>query len=499
MTSYLRITVRFLQPYSHGRGDGGEPEWPPSPLRLFQALVAAAAARWNERTAVSYAAPALDWLAGLPAPTVVACAGTPADTKYRLYVPDNVGDRVAKAWAGGRSDDIANYRTEKDVRPVRLADGAAAHYLYSLADASLMPHLGTLVAAAQSVTHLGWGVDMVAGDAAVVTAAEADALTGERWRPVGDGSGTALRVPRAGTLAALQRRHAAFLNRLPETGGFVPVPPLAVFDTVAYRRDTDPAPRPWVAFGILKPDASGNASFGTARRCGDVAAWVRHATGTACADWADAGSFVHGHAADGTQAKGDGADERFMYLPLPTVNHALGRVESIRRVLIATPPACRDRITLIRRRLPGHDLVARQEGELESKAVVVGLLNLLPTSDWVLKQYIEPARVWTTVTPVLRPGFDDRDAKKAEGLLRTAFLQAGFPPGLVEKAGLEWRAVGFRAGVEHVRRFDPPKELKEKYPAFHVRVTWPVPVSGPVAVGAGRYRGFGVFVSEPGG
>ena len=38
MSDYLCITVRFLQPYSHGRGDGGEPEWPPSPLRLFQAL-----------------------------------------------------------------------------------------------------------------------------------------------------------------------------------------------------------------------------------------------------------------------------------------------------------------------------------------------------------------------------------------------------------------------------------------------------------------------------
>lgn len=29
----------------HGRGDDGEPEWPPSPLRAFQALRAAAAAR----------------------------------------------------------------------------------------------------------------------------------------------------------------------------------------------------------------------------------------------------------------------------------------------------------------------------------------------------------------------------------------------------------------------------------------------------------------------
>jgi CRISPR-associated protein Csb2 len=284
-------------------------------------------------------------------------------------------------------------------------------------------------------------------------------------------------------------RHQKFLGRLPEGGGFAPVPPLTAFDTVGYRRDTDPAPRPWVAFTILKDDASGNRSFDTPRRCRDVAAWVRHAASTACASWPDLAGFVLGHAEDGTQLTGDGADARFMYLPLPTVNHALGRVESIRRVLIAAPAGFQDRVTQLRRLLAGVELVWNGK--------VVGLLNLLPTSDWVLRQYVEPARVWTTVTPVLRPGFDDRDPGKGRKLFEKAFVQAGFPPGLVTAAGLEWRAVGFRAGVDHVCRYRPPGELGEKYPAFHVRVTWPVPVRGPVAVGAGRYRGFGVFVADP--
>ena len=66
MPSQLCITVRFLQPFSHGRGDGGEPEWPPSPLRMFQALVAASAAYWNQRMALEYAVPALEWIAKQP-------------------------------------------------------------------------------------------------------------------------------------------------------------------------------------------------------------------------------------------------------------------------------------------------------------------------------------------------------------------------------------------------------------------------------------------------
>ena len=51
MTTYFCISVRFLLPYSHGRDENDEPEWPPSPLRAFQAIVAASAGRWNEQTA----------------------------------------------------------------------------------------------------------------------------------------------------------------------------------------------------------------------------------------------------------------------------------------------------------------------------------------------------------------------------------------------------------------------------------------------------------------
>ncbi|MBK7400904.1 MAG: type I-U CRISPR-associated protein Cas5/Cas6 [Myxococcales bacterium] len=47
-SSSLRITFRFLQLESHGRGEDGRPEWPPSPLRMFQALVAASSvAGWS--------------------------------------------------------------------------------------------------------------------------------------------------------------------------------------------------------------------------------------------------------------------------------------------------------------------------------------------------------------------------------------------------------------------------------------------------------------------
>ena len=47
MSSTLCISFHFVQPFPlfHGRGDAGEPEWPPSPMRAFQALLNAACLR----------------------------------------------------------------------------------------------------------------------------------------------------------------------------------------------------------------------------------------------------------------------------------------------------------------------------------------------------------------------------------------------------------------------------------------------------------------------
>src|SRR6516165_10389097 len=68
-SSYFCVSVAFLDPAFHGRRDGGELEWPPSPLRLFQALLAASAARWRESLFHDYAVPALKWLERQPART----------------------------------------------------------------------------------------------------------------------------------------------------------------------------------------------------------------------------------------------------------------------------------------------------------------------------------------------------------------------------------------------------------------------------------------------
>ena len=138
MRSHFCVSIRLLDPAFHGRRDGGEPEWPPSPLRVFQSLVAAAAARLRPEALSRPIRSAFTWLENQPAPVITTPAGVTA-SGYRLSVPNNAMDIVAKAWCRGNDSNSgdanpATHRTMKAVRPTLLIGGDAVHYLWLLND-----------------------------------------------------------------------------------------------------------------------------------------------------------------------------------------------------------------------------------------------------------------------------------------------------------------------------------------------------------------------------
>jgi CRISPR-associated protein Csb2 len=530
MRSYLCLSVHFLDPAFHGRSDGAAPEWPPSPLRVFQALVAASAARWGQRHLLDYARPALRWLEAEPPPEIVA---TPSVTgaAYRLSVPNNAMDLVGRAWSRGNTAgtgdaNAATHRTMKPVRPTWLLNGDAVHYLWELPDPltdDVRGHVATLTAAAGSVVVLGWGVDLVAGHGQVLSADDARRLPGERWRPAADRAAGGLRVPTPGTLDALVGRHEAFLHRL-DGGAFTPVPALTAFAVVGYRRATDPPGRPFAAFELwqpadrladLPPGKSKFRPFDPLQAAVTVAPMVRHAAAAAAraAGWAEQriNTFIHGHTPDGgDRARGEEADRRFAFVPLPSITP--GKVESVRRVLVVGPPGATAEVDWARRALSGRELIE------ERTRRPVALLAVISANDPHLrKNYAGTGAVWSTVTPLVLPGYDDskgvwhklkavRDLEarkrlllhldeRTEALLRKAFEQAGLPRELVSGANLEWRRSGFRPGVDLADRYQLP-HAAENRPSYQVRVRFPVPVPGPLVVGAGRYRGLGLFAAE---
>lgn len=514
MTSFLHLSVTFIDATFHGRRDGGVPEWPPSPLRLFQAIVAAAAMRWRKPEFADHAVPGLRWLEEQPPPTIIAPASVDS-SPYRLSVPNNAMDIVAKAWVRGNTSgegdaNPATHRAMKTVRPIRLQNGATVHYLWELPTSppdEVIGFIEFLSAAIRSVVALGWGIDLVAGNGRVSSESEADSIPGDRWIPINDSAHDGLRVAIKGTLAAVVQRHDAFLNRLPSPSAFNPVPPLSAFRTVGYRRATDPAARPFAAFQLLKPDASGFRPFDVGRHARTVAGMVRHAAAQAARDtgWSEdrIASFVLGHGESASDRKHVPVGlRRFAYLPIPSLEgRGAGRtrvVGSIRRVVITTlAEGCDREIDWARRALSGMELIDERNSQ------PTALLSLLSTSDGMIGDYTRSAVTWSTVTPVVLPGFDDRDSRKAELLLRKALRQAGFSDLLARYAVLDWRKVGYWSGTELPKRQMVPEYLR-CFSTYHVRISWrdgngvAIPVPGPIIVGGGRYTGLGLFAAERG-
>lgn len=525
MARLLSLAFRFLQPTFHGRRDRHEPEWPPSPLRAFQALVAAACCPSRAHLLPPRRA-ALSWLEGLSAPTVVAPrvhVGNP----FRIAVPNNDMDLVMAAHAHGREPDRqpSELRTLKTIRTTWLRDEAVpVQYLWPLSeDPSASAHVSTLVNLAREVVALGWGTDLVAGTGAVLSTDEADALGGERWLPRQTPGPGGLRVPVQGTLADLDRRHSGFEGRLSD--GYAAPPPLSKFTTVQYRRALDAPSWQAAAFSLLRADGEGFRSFDTARQALRVAGMLRHAASGAAiaAGWPDerVRSFVLGHGeARGATAHVTVGSRRFAYLPLPTIEargDGDGVVSGVRRALVACfSDGCSDEIEWARRNLAGAELVD------EAIGAPTAVLGSVSGSDGVLRRYLDPSPTWVTVTPVVLPGHDDprhhrrrlrsgppaaeqrellgRLAVRTEALLRKAIVQAGFSGTLAEHAEVEWRTSGFLAGTDLVQRYGVPDHAR-RFTRVHAKITWRdasgnvVALPGPVCLGAARFHGLGLFAS----
>lgn len=494
MPEHFCISVHFHDPRFHGQGDGGAPEWPPSPLRVYQAIVAACAVTDSLDSAQS----ALHWLEHQPAPIVIAPAAF-LPQPYRIAVPNNDLDVPARYWAKGL--DAPKYKNPQDlkslktIRPTHLEDGDTIHFLYALPDpvpANVAAHVRLLASAARSITHLGWGIDMVAADARVITDAGAAHKNGRRWKPV-DHAAVTLRVPQVGTLDALILRHEAFLHRI-SIDGYMPVPPLSGFRTIGYD-DSDRINRRAVAAFDLAPVDPADRRARRSFRQEDavrIAAMMRHAAREAAekdlGDWRDKRwmkEFVAGH---GPHTDSE-SFARFSYLPLPTIGHAHAD-GMIRRVLIAETAGGDGRSAAwAARRLSGMTL-----SDERSKTEAAILMSTHTDGDAVFEAYCPKhgADCWQTVTPVILPGFDNSNSAKRLKLLLRCFDQIGIPRDIVADLDVQ-KSPWSRASAQPGAYFRPDR--LQHLPTCHVRVYFKRAVAGPIALGAGRHRGLGVLAA----
>ena len=498
MRQYLRISATFIDPLYHGRADAAQPEWPPSPLRVFQAIVAA-----NGR-AIQAQVPlrgALAWLEAQPAPLIIApeAHGTAG---YVLSVPNNAMDLVAKAWAKGNyhgtgDSNPATHRTMKAVRPLRMVTGDAVHYLWRMEeDDDIQQHVEALNEAARNAYALGWGRDFVAVHADVVFAATAEEIIGQRWKPCTTQNGTPLRKPAVGTLEALCTRHEAFMKRVGKSGKQLrPVPPLTRFDVVGYRHAEDSPVRPHAVFELRRDD--GNFHVHSQRRLMHIAGMTRHLAKTLMTqsppsgvpeDWVE--RYVMGH-------REEGCDDhaQFAYVPLPSIGHQHAD-QAIRRVMLVAPVGDDGWLEHSARRLAGQRLVPEQGNEFGGEQPPY--LHRVQ-HDNVAGFYTQPARRWASVTPVILPGHDDKKPAKTRKLIEKALAQAG----IEAPCSYEWSAFSRFSKSYSAHKYGKdkkpqgyfrPDHLLDKT-AVHLTLTFEdcLEVPGPLTIGAGRHCGFGLM------
>ncbi|MCC7476802.1 MAG: type I-U CRISPR-associated protein Cas5/Cas6 [Pirellulales bacterium] len=512
MSSILCITFRFIQPFPlfHGRGDADRPEWPPSPMRAFQALVNAASLRARGRALTTEVRQALQTLEALR-PNIVAPRATVSTVGYRAYVPHNQTDLVTAAWHRGNLDaSIAEYRMEKDFRPMRIEmigdELPTLRYLYPLEMMTLDSDvlLRAIRPSVRAITHLGWGIDQVIADAILIDQSS-PLLTGERWMPSAR-AGRHLRVHRNGSLDALTKRHDQFLTRLQD--GWTPVSPLSAFDRVRYHCDTDPLPRPHAIFKLLD-DNEDTARYPHARLAhiagmvrhvaiermkGDPPPWVENP-----ADWVN-------RVVRGKRDESVGNDHRqFSYVPLPSIGHAHSDA-IIRNVMIIAPIGMERELKFLADRIDRELL--KREGEFEDcktdSTPVSGFKAELrrftpPSGKFIDKHYLGTSSIWQTVTPMILPGHNDKKAAKSVKLIQTALQQSG----IVTPCDFSWQSVPFLKNCLSAHKYDRngrhagyhrPTRLKD-LTAVHVQLTFDRPIPGPLTLGAGRHCGFGLMAA----
>jgi CRISPR-associated protein Csb2 len=517
MKQFLRITVRFLvpEPTFHGQRDGGEPEWPPSPLRLFQAIVDAAANRWRRSQFGEYAQPLLEWLERLGPPEIVAPTNV-FGTPFRLSGPNNDMDSPASKWVKGeepaKPHRPIDLRTMKAVIPthIRIGEGKhdkALHYLFTIPDGQC-PHLENLRTAARSITHLGWGIDMAVGDVDVLDAERAVQLEGVRWHP-SSASGTPLRVTKVGTLDDLTRKHADFLNRI-SNDGFRPVPPLRIFDIIRYRRESDPIPRPQATFKLV--DADDDTVSYPQSKLVHVAGMVRHLAielmkanppselrGRAKDEWVEA--YVAGHQSKEDKEAG-ATHTQFSYVPLQSIGHP-NTDPGVRRVMIVAPLADDAWLEHLAVRLDGALLKPLANTKLPPGTRLERIHD--KRRDGVRDAYLNPSVAWASVTPVILPGHDDHKPDKTHRLIEKALQQSGID----QPCAFEWSAFSLFRKMLPAHKYrkdsnDPSKKIHINYvrpdylleqSAVHLCLTFDHAIPGPLTLGAGRHCGFGVMAA----
>lgn len=489
MTRYLAIQVRAHEGRYHGDGDD-----PPSPFRLFQALVAGAgiSGPLDEQTKS-----ALAWLEELPDGPIIAAPRTIRGQSVSMFMPNN--DLDAK---GGDVRRIGEIRLATKVWRPRLFD-ASVPFIFVWRFDGDDTKAKVICDLADKLYQFGRGIDMAWAYAEILDEADLDSLLleydGVVSRP-GRAHGP-VRCPGSGSLESLDRRHQA--RRFRHEGGqrvFVK-PPEPNYRQLAYesasirhifelRSTTD------IERCVAWPLARASSLVVSAREAGRTRLSDAMPSRTDEVD-----RHLVGRRPDGSNATL--AESRVRIIPIPSIGmHYADR--AIRRLLIEVPAACSLRSEDVRWAFSGA-LFDSETGEV--KDVVLVPMN----ADDMLRHYGvgTSARVFRTVTPAVLPEPAKRrridparqraEAKPGDERLNETTSAAAAAAQALRHAGVRTQVDSIRVQREPFEaagaRVEPFAEGTrfEKERLWHVEIAFGAPVPTPLLIGDGRFLGLGLM------
>ena len=506
MPDALLLTLRFHDGRYHGAED-----CPPSPARLFQALVAGVA---RGAALEPDDVEALKWLESLDPPAIAAPTMRDGQ-RYQNFVPNNDLDAV-----GGDPGRIGEIRVDKLIRP-RLFDAAIPLLYCWRFENDPDGQARTLVEIAERLYQLGRGVDMVWAQAEVLDIKEAERRLKEHGgtlhRPTERNSGVLQACPGPGSLKSLIERYKAMGKRFrsestgKKTQYAFTQPPKPRFRQIAY--DSPPALLLYDLRDFVKTSEFQACPLtGIARLTETIrdAAAVRLAA--VLPDKAACIERVFGRVRDLTAA--DKA-QRIRIAPLPSIGHPNAE-SSIRRVLVEIPPNCPLPVDDLKWAFSGLHLGSDQKtGEIRDDSLPM----LIEADDWRMPDHYGVGRnrkqtfhLWRTVTPAALPERAARrridpvrmnetakggrkrleEETRAAGAVRQALRHAGIETAV---AAVRVQREPFRARGARAEAFTRDTRFS-RHRLWHVEVAFIEPHDGPVIIGDGRYLGLGLMAPE---
>ena len=487
----ITICVRYLM----GRAVATHPssyelaEWPPHPDRLFMALVAA----WGETHRSPEAATALRWLEVQPAPEMRAVSEIQRRDVVTVFVPTNDASTPKKVDDKTSNDVIEDGlavlpekrgkqpRFFPAARPLQSADGSDPTLVAFIWQTDPSPtERSALADLCSRVTYLGHSSSPVECWVADTVPDQAETLP--LWKP-GSTRLTAsrLRIPSSGRFDELERLFAKSLRPKPSMW--------ASYDSDLHLPEqTDSSHRTVFSSDLIVLRQTGGRRFGL-ESTGLLTRVLRDSL-MALSPEQPTPEWLSGHSQPGQPTD----RPHLSFLPLANVGHAHGdgRIMGFALALPADLQTPLLHSILFEGSEPRTlKLVLGKIGEVLLELAGASRPQTLTPELWTA-----PSKRWATVTPMAfnrhPKGRGDDAFDEIETMVLQACEHVGLPRGIIRSVHI--MPVSAHQGSPSNRGF-PCLQRKSggNIHHSHVAITFTDEVRGPLMLGAGRYRGYGLF------